>query len=153
MKYLENLIRDAEIALKTTPASEEVITDLCSINSLNITTGVYIIEEINGDKINTYNKFIAFKQKQLVAMPKLNLPSDVLYVGSSRKNLKNRLLQHAGLGYRKTYALHLKEWFTGQLKITVKDYNVSNPVLQLIEDATAFDLSPAFGKIGGNNLC
>jgi len=150
MKYLENLIRDAEIALKTKPTSEEVITNLCSINSLNITAGIYTIEEVNGNKINTYNKFIAFKQKQLVAMPKLNLPSDVLYVGSSRKNLKNRLLQHAGLGYRKTYALHLKEWFSGELKITVKNYNVSDSVLQLIEDAIAFELLPAFGKRGSS---
>jgi len=151
MKYLENLIKDTELALKAVPKKEVVITDLEDIKSLTITRGVYIIEEVNGDKIKTRADFLALKYKEYVAMPKLNCASDVMYVGSSRKNLKDRLLQHAGLGPQKTYALHLKDWFTGQVKITIKEYEVSDPVLQLIEDGIAFDLLPAFGKRGSNN--
>lgn len=153
MKYLENLIKDAATAhqILNHPLNVEVITNLEDINSLNITKGVYIIEEVNGDKVKTHKNFSDFKLKHYVAMPKLNSPSDVMYVGSSRKNLKDRLLQHAGHGYRKTFALHLKDWFTGQVKITVKEYDVSDSVLQLIEDSIAFDLNPAFGKRGGNN--
>jgi len=151
MKYLEDLIADAAVALKTFPIKEQVITNLDDINLLSITKGIYIIEEVNGDKTETFNSFLSHKYKNLVAMPKSNLPRDVMYVGSSRKSLKDRLLQHAGYGYRKTYALHLKDWFKGQVKITIKEYNVSDSVLQLIEDAIAFDLSPAFGRRGSNN--
>jgi hypothetical protein len=151
MKYLEDLIADASIALKALPINERVITDMGDINSLIVTKGVYIIEEIKGDSVKTYQNFLDYKSKHLVAMPKSNTSSDVLYVGSSRNNLKQRLLQHAGYGHGKTYALHLKDWFKGQVKITIKEYDVSDSVLQLIEDAIAFDLKPAFGKRGSNS--
>ena len=149
--YLETLIKDAVVALKSLPLKEEVIINLQDIENITCTRGIYIIEELNGDKQKTYNAFAEHKRKEYVAMPKLNLPSNILYVGSSRKNLKSRLLQHAGQCYKGTYALHLKNWFEGQIKITVKEYNVSDSVLQLIEDGISFELKPAFGKAGGNN--
>lgn len=152
MNYLLQLIADATSAINSSVIKEEVITDVDCINSLDITAGVYIIEEVNGDVNKTYQSFIEHKDKHYVAMPKSNAPSKVLYVGSSRNNLKQRLLQHAGYGYRKTYALHLKDWFVGSIKITVRQYDTpSDSVLQMIEDSIAFDLQPAFGKRGGNN--
>lgn len=152
MNYLHQLISDAFIALNSLCIKEEVITDAGNIKTLTINAGVYIIEEINGDRVKTYENFLDHKSKHLVAMPKSNAPSNVLYVGSSRNNLKQRLLQHAGYGYRKTYALHLKDWFTGSIKITVRQYDTpSDSVLQMIEDSIAFNLKPAFGKRGSNN--
>lgn len=152
MNYLYQMSADVDAALNSQIHKEEVITNIDNIKSLTINAGVYIIEEINGDPVKTYKNFLDHKSKHLVAMPKSNAPGNVLYVGSSRNNLKQRLLQHAGFGYRKTYALHLKDWFNGSLKITVRGYgDVSDNVLQLIEDSISFDLKPAFGKRGGNN--
>lgn len=148
MKYLEELIESATKALRSLPIREQVITDLGDIKSLDISRGVYIIEEINGDTLKTSKDFLDHKFKQYVAMPRVNIPNKILYVGSSRKDLKNRLLQHAGYGHPSTYALHLKDWFSGELKITVKEYDVSDQILQLIEDAIAHDLQPSFGKRG-----
>ena len=138
-------------ALDSSPINECVITNLEDINTLNISKGVYIIEQLNGNPEDTFHQFIEHKSKCYVAMPKSNTPSKVLYVGSSQSNMKQRLQQHVGLGYKKTYALHLRDWFNGEVKITVKAYDVENEVLQLIEDALAFDLQPAFGKRGTNN--
>jgi len=36
-------------------------------------------------------------------------------------------------------------------KITIKEYTVAKDVLQIIEDDLSDQLSPAFGKKGGNN--
>lgn len=56
-----------------------------------------------------------------------------------------------GEGHEATYALHLNHWFgSRKLKITIKEFNVSRDVLQIIEDAISYNLSPAFGKRGGN---
>jgi hypothetical protein len=150
-QYLESLIKDAEVALKTLPLKEEVVISLQDIENITCSCGIYIIEELSGDKQKTYNAFAEHKRKEYVAMPKLNFPSNILYVGSSRRNLKSRLLQHAGQCYKGTYALHLKNWFVGEIKITVREYDVSDSVLQLIEDGISFELKPAFGKTGSNN--
>ena len=74
-----------------------------------------------------------------------------MYVGSSTTGIKNRLKQHLGQGHKATYALHLNQWFQGQVKITIKQYDVENQVLQLIEDDLSDQLKPAFGKLGANN--
>ena len=76
-----------------------------------------------------------------------------MYVGSSVTNIRKRIEQHKGLGYPGTYALHLGYWFKGSYKITIKEYkaSLSKEVLQIIEDSLSYDLSPAFGKKGGNN--
>jgi len=146
--YLENLIENAKIALISKPVKEQIITNLDDINSLDITKGVYIIEEVGGNKFNTRLDFLEHKIKKAAALSRLNEPNDVLYVGSSRKDLRKRLLQHMGYGSESTYALHLNKWFKGQIKITIKQYDVSDDVLQLIEDSIAFDLQPAFGRRG-----
>ena len=74
-----------------------------------------------------------------------------MYVGSSTTGIRKRIEQHLGDGNKNTYALHLKYWFKGDWKITVREYNVSKDVLQIIEDDLSDKLKPAFGKQGGNN--
>jgi Uri superfamily endonuclease len=74
-----------------------------------------------------------------------------MYVGSSTTGVKKRIEQHLGDGPAKTYALHLKHWFEGEYKITVKVYDEPINVLQILEDALSYELQPAFGKRGGNN--
>ena len=85
------------------------------------------------------------------ACARLNAPSAVLYVGSSTTGVRKRIEQHLGRGNKGTYALHLSHWFSGQYKVTVKQYDVSDAVLQIIEDDLSHSLKPAFGKQGGNN--
>ena len=74
-----------------------------------------------------------------------------MYVGSSTTDVKKRIEQHLGNGLKDTYALHLSHWFKGKYKITIRVYDEPIEVLQIIEDALSHDLSPAFGKRGGNN--
>src|SRR5471030_3340809 len=85
------------------------------------------------------------------ACAKLNAPSNVMYVGSSTTGIKKRIEQHVGQGHKATYALHLSHWFNGKYKITVWQYDVSDEVLQIIEDDISDRKKPAFGKQGGNN--
>jgi len=75
----------------------------------------------------------------------------MMYVGSSTTGIRKRIEQHIGDGYKGTYALHLRHWFNGTYKITIKQYDESKDVLQIIEDDLSDKLKPAFGKQGGNN--
>lgn len=122
-----------------------------------IKSAIYVIEEVDGDMDKTFSEFVDYKKAQKSqetesrACPKENHPSPVLYVGSSTTGVKNRINQHLGDCPNKTYALRLKNWFKGKYKITVLVYDEPIEVLQIIEDALAFELKPAFGKKGGNN--
>ncbi len=115
---------------------------------------LYIIEEIGGDKHQTSADFSRYKEKKDRSCPKDNkAPSSVMYVGSSTTNIRKRIEQHKGDGHPKTYALHLKHWFKGNYKITIKEYqkDLDKGILQIIEDNLSYNLKPAFGKKGGNN--
>lgn len=149
MKYIETLIEDCIKAKDAKPIHEFVYEDKSQLK--NIEKAIYIIEEINGDPNQTFINFSLFKKSKVRACPKLNSPSNVLYVGSSTTDIEKRINQHIGIGPKDTYALHLSHWFTGNVKINIKVYDVSNEVLQIIEDALSYDLAPAFGKKGGNN--
>lgn len=147
MSYIETLIANCEKAKKATPKREFVLESTEQLNDID--KGIYIIEEVDGDAEKTFLALSEYKKTTDRACPRLNAPSRTLYVGSSTTGLRSRIEQHIGNGYKGTYALHLSHWFKGKYKITVKTYNESIEVLQIIEDALSHDLSPAFGKQGG----
>lgn len=149
MTYIDTLISNCHKAKAAKPTNEFELTDDSSI--VDIKQAIYIIEEICGDKKQTFAAMDAYKKRKERACPKLNAPSQVLYVGSTTTGLLKRIEQHRGNGPAQTYALHLSHWFTGKYKITVKTFDEPAEVLQIIEDALAHDLKPAFGKTGGNN--
>lgn len=149
MSYIETLIANCEQAKKATPKREFVLENTEQLDGVD--KGIYIIEEVGGDAEKTFLALSEYKKTKDRACPRLNAPSRTLYVGSSTTGFKNRIEQHIGNGHKGTYALHLSHWFQGKYKITVKIYDESIEVLQIIEDALSYDLSPAFGKQGGNN--
>jgi hypothetical protein len=136
MNYLEKLISNCESAMKAIPSREFVMQEISELDE--ITQAIYVLE------------FSRYKQTSSRRCARLNSPSIFLYVGSSVTKLKNRIKEHDGDGSPSTYALNLKHWFKGNKKITIKVYDQSREVLQLIEDALADDLKPAFGKKGSN---
>ena len=116
--------------------------------------GVYVIEDIGNKHETTFEALKKFKvqQKGIFACPKLNSPSNVLYVGSSTTGIMKRLEQHFGItGAKQTSSLHANYWFEGRLKVTVYLYEYSRNVIQLIEDGLSAALQPVFGKTGPNN--
>ncbi|HDK8953815.1 TPA: GIY-YIG nuclease family protein [Acinetobacter baumannii] len=163
--YLDILIANCQAAKKAVCIKDFILTNGSELEGIN--SAIYIIREIDGDSQITFEAFKRFKQEQkekkernkknmgvkedVLLCPKLNKPSEVLYVGSSIKKLKNRLNQHIKNTNNDTYALRLQEWFSGQYEVQIKVYNVTRDVLQLIEDNLSFDLNPAFGKKGSNN--
>lgn len=154
MTYIDKLIDNCQRAKAARPVSEFEFSDSSQLNGIK--RAIYIIEEIGGDSAKTFNALKEFKSKQRKedkgrACPRLNAPSKVMYVGSSTTGLKTRIKQHRGQGTEGTYALHLEHWFDGEYRIRVKVYDEPKEVLQIIEDAISYDLSPAFGKQGGNN--
>ena len=151
MSYIDLLIENCKLA-KTAIAFRiiNVSVDDQSILS-GIQKAIYIIEEIGGSPEETFLEFSRYKKKKVRKCPKPNTPSQVLYVGSSTTGVKKRIEQHMGHGHKDTYALHLCHWFSGKYKLTVKQYDVTNEVLQIIEDDLSDSLKPAFGKQGGNN--
>ncbi|MFM1911030.1 MAG: hypothetical protein RJB18_421 [Pseudomonadota bacterium] len=151
-EYIENLIQNCEKAKLANPTHTFVYENIEQLK--DIKQGIYIIEEIDGDNEQTFNDLAQYKQYKgpgKRACPKLNSPSPVMYVGSSRTGIKKRISEHLGDGSKKTYALHLDCWFKGKVKITIYVYQEAPEVLQIIEDALSHQLSPAFGKRGGNN--
>ncbi|MBT3298997.1 GIY-YIG nuclease family protein [archaeon] len=151
-EYIDRLIADSEIAKKTVPICEFKLKNLDSLDK--IYQAIYIIEEIGGDKHQTSADFSRYKEKKDRSCPKDNkAPSSVMYVGPSTTNIRKRIEQYKGDGHPKTYALHLKHWFKGNYKITIKEYqkDLDKGILQIIEDNLSYNLKPAFGKKGGNN--
>lgn len=149
MIYLEQLIDRANIALKAEPEFEFKFSSLDKLN--HVESSIYIIREIGGSPEETFSAMSKFKKSNERSCPRLNSASPVMYVGSSTTNLRYRIRQHLGHGSAKTYALHLNKWFEGEFSITIRRYNVTRPVLQLIEDGISYNLKPAFGKSGANN--
>ncbi|ENV73820.1 hypothetical protein F946_00757 [Acinetobacter johnsonii ANC 3681] len=160
--YLDTLINDCEIAKQSKPINTYIYSSNEDLETFFILHrkeliqedifAIYIIKEINGNSEETRFKFEQFKHNKEIACPKLNHnPSDVLYVGSSSKNVINRLKQHILGAHSKTYALRLVNWFQGEYEIEIRTYKVASNILQLIEDNLSHNLHPAFGKTGGNN--
>jgi hypothetical protein len=84
---------------------------------------------------------------------KTKVPKSI-YVGSSSTDIKARLNNHLGHGYKRTYSLHLSEWLPCEdekikLKILKLSKNMNLDLLQLIEDFYWEENLPIFGKKGG----
>ncbi len=156
MDYIERLITNCKEARNSKCIKEYKFDNTSKIDDFlseikNVGTAIYIIEQVDGDPDRTFNKLSAFKNTSERACPAMNSPSKVMYVGSSTTGVGKRLKQHIGGGPKKTYALHLSHWFDGRYIITVKQYDKSREVLQIVEDNISDNLKPAFGKQGGNN--
>jgi len=149
MTYIDTLIENCKKAKAAKPVQDFVLSDISELD--NIEKAIYIIEEIGGNNEETFNALRNYKKTKQRACPKLNAPSSVMYVGSSTTGIRKRIKQHLGDGPKGTYALHLKHWFNGKKKITIKVFSEPAAVIQIIEDALSHDLAPAFGKAGGNN--
>ena len=149
MSYIDRLIENCLLAKEASPVREFVMRNISDLDGIN--KAIYIIEQINGDPEKTFKDFSLYRQRKERACAKLNSPSKVMYVGSSTTGLKNRIYQHIGDGPKGTYALHLRHWFEGQYKVSIKVYNESADVLQIVEDDLSDHLKPAFGKSGGSN--
>lgn len=153
MSYIANLIENCKKAQVAKPVREFEFSDLAQLDHEldGNCSCIYVIEEVCGNAEETFIEFCKYKDLKERRCPKPNSPCSIMYVGSSTTGLKNRIKQHVGEGPAATYALNLKHWFIGEYKVTVKIYDVPIEVLQIIEDALAYHLSPAFGKRGGNN--
>lgn len=149
MTYIDRLLENCQRAKAAKPKREFVLSDPSQLNGIK--KAIYIIEEVGGDDERTFNALKKYKKDAKAACPRLNSPSQVLYVGSSTTGLKTRIMQHKGHGSERTYALHLKNWFKGEYRIRIKIYDEPKEVIQIIEDSLSHDLAPAFGKQGGNN--
>lgn len=149
MNYIDELIESCHAAKKAKPVRTFEISELSELEGIQ--QAIYIIEQTSGDPEKTFGLLKEYKSKKERACPKLNTPSQVMYVGSTTTGLKKRIAQHIGEGHKNTYALHLKHWFSNDYKITIKEYDTPIAVLQIIEDAISAELRPAFGKTGGNN--
>lgn len=150
MSYIDDLIKNCQAAKDAKPIQELIVGDDLSLLNY-IGKAIYLIEQVDGDPNQTFLDFTRYKERKERACSKLNAPSMVMYVGSSSTGVRKRIEQHMGQGHKGTYALHLSHWFAGRCKVTVRQYNVSDDVLQIIEDDLYDRLKPAFGKQGGNN--
>lgn len=150
--YIDNLIDNCNKAKQTQIITTIGLTSIDELSLLNdVKTAIYIIEEINRNEEQTFLDLQKYKDTKERNCPKLNKPSNIMYIGSSTTDIKKRLKEHMGFGNKNTYSLQLKYWFKGQYKITVQVYDVSREVLQIIEDNLSYQLKPAFGKLGSNN--
>ena len=160
---------------------------------VGIESAIYIIEQIdeNADFQKTYNDFKKYKESEnrkaegeKRSCSRLNTPcpESVIFVGSCTGFRIGQMIKtHIGdvkpSHYRDTGGLHLKFWFKGEIKITVKDYTgykekkeykdrteykehkehkeykikISFPVLRTIADIWANQLKPMFGRRGSEN--
>ena len=129
---------------------------------------IYIFELENENNIEAVKNNFEQKKKEKKAQKfQYNLPknnkvenSNVLYVGSKKDELQNRLYQHLGINLGNqngsTYALYLSKWWQKDfpnVKITAYSLqeNVSYTQLVFIEDCFSEMLNPLFGKQGSNS--
>ena len=129
---------------------------------------IYIFELENENNIEAVKNNFEKKKKEKKAQKfQYNLPknnkvenSNVLYVGSKKDELQNRLYQHLGINLGNqngsTYALYLSKWWQKDfpnVKITAYSLqeNVSYTQLVFIEDCFSEILNPLFGKQGSNS--
>lgn len=131
---------------------------------------IYIFELENENENNieaVKNNFEKKKKEKKAQKFQYNLPknnkvenSNVLYVGSKKDELQNRLYQHLGINLGNqngsTYALYLSKWWQKDfpnVKITAYSLqeNVSYTQLVFIEDCFSEILNPLFGKQGSNS--
>ncbi len=76
MTYIDNLINNCHQAKAAQPTKEFELTDDSSI--VDIKQAIYIIEELEGDKQNTFDAMMAYKTRKKRACPKLNASAQVL---------------------------------------------------------------------------
>lgn len=129
---------------------------------------IYIFELENENNIEAVKNNFEKKKKEKKAQKfQYNLPknnkvenSNVLYVGSKKDELQNRLYQHLGINLGNqngsTYALYLSKWWQKDfpnVKITAYSLqeDVSYTQLVFIEDCFSEMLNPLFGKKGSNS--
>lgn len=129
---------------------------------------IYIFELENENNIEAVKNNFEQKKKDKKAQKfQYNLPkknnvenSNVLYVGSKKDELQNRLYQHLGINLGNqngsTYALYLSKWWQKDfpnVKITAYSLqeDVSYTQLIFIEDCFSEMLNPLFGKKGSNS--
>lgn len=129
---------------------------------------IYIFELENENNIEAVKNNFEKKKKEKKAQKfQYNLPknnkvenSKVLYVGSKKDKLQNRLYQHLGINLGNqngsTYALYLSKWWQKDfpnVKITAYSLqeNVSYTQLVFIEDCFSEILNPLFWKKGSNS--
>ena len=151
-------------------ASENVEKSLVNrLESLgNKQNCIYIFELENENNIEAVKNNFEKKKKEKKAQKfQYNLPknnkvdnSNVLYVGSKKDELQNRLYQHLGINLGNqngsTYALYLSKWWQKDfpnVKITAYSLqeDVSYTQLVFIEDCFSEMLNPLFGKRGSNS--
>jgi len=149
MSYIDKLIANCLLAKEAVPIREFELKNISELDGMK--QAIYIIEQIDEDIEKTFSNFSEYRKKEKRKCAKLNSPCKVMYVGSSTTDVKKRIKQHQGYGHPSTYALHLKYWFDGESKITIRQYDEAKEVLQIIEDDLSDRLKPAFGKQGGNN--
>jgi len=74
--------------------------------------------------------------------------SNILYVGSKRKAIKDRIKQHLGYGPTGTYAMHLTFWFPSDIKLKLHIVEMVNEdILTEVEAALSAKLKPLVGKV------
>ena len=129
---------------------------------------IYIFELENENNIeDVKNNFEQKKKDKKAQKFQYNLPknnkvenSNVLYVGSKKDELQNRLYQHLGINLGNqngsTYALYLSKWWQKDfpnVKITAYSLqeDLSYTQLVFIEDCFSEMLNPLFGKQGSNS--
>ena len=151
MSYIDRLIENCRRAKAALPSRELVLEDLSDLSVLaGIRKAVYVLEH-EDDPEKTFRDFSTYKATGDRKCTRLNARSPVLYVGSSITSLRQRINDHMGRGSPSIYALHLDHWYRGKLRLTVRVYDESAAVIQIIEDDIADRLKPAFGKPGANN--
>ena len=125
--------------------------------NLNLPKGksfIYIIKSIKAIEQQTISKGIEEGKKQNFAMCRINDNFEVnsencLYVGSSHSIVK-RISEHLGIGgSSKTYAMHLKYWWTnGPIIVEIYEVNNFDKCLQLYEDILWDYYKPILGRQG-----
>ena len=187
-KFLNELCKTKEIVAAITDKDlvcEPIIItseELISVDSENVEKSlvnrleslgnkqncIYIFELENENNIEAVKNNFEQKKKEKKAQNfQYNLPknnkvenSNVLYVGSKKDELQNRLYQHLGINLGNqngsTYALYLSKWWQKDfpnVKITAYSLqeDVSYTQLVFIEDCFSEMLNPLFGKKGSNS--
>jgi hypothetical protein len=173
LKNLENSLNNVEIIneieitfefkeIKTKENADKILEKIKDFQkSMDSKNNIYVFQLENSslDKLKILKSYLEkakIKDKGKVCYSRILKTKNPksIYVGSSSTDIKSRLNNHFGHGYKGTYSLHLSKWLPHEdekikLKILKLSKEINLDLLQLIEDFYWEENLPILGKKGG----
>ena len=170
IKCLESVLKPeflCKFKIKEIPKNERIsfkqliqLGQFANLERIQNRSGVYAFIFDPKDKNEVLNQLDIFRKSKtenpvigkpyaIVKLPTgaMNSTTTCLYLGSRKSDIKGRIMQHLGLGYSGTYAMHLNMWAPQELVFSLYFIPVDDAEFtELVEASMNMVMKPLIGK-------